>query len=417
MKLQALLIGATLSVVAAGTAAGDENTGASPGQGPLAGTGGNTATPVTKKLNSKRDDWTSEHYRKAKPKPFPAVDQTLTQTMLDESTDNPQPQDSTQDQPGVSTPGHPPSLEKPALERLEKRLYVPDESRSDAAEPDANTAGSIGSPAQQAAQNAAVPLDVGFRRAYFSSQALAPLEADREYPYSTTGRLFFRIPNEGLFACSGSVISLRLILTAGHCVHSGSGNENGWFTDFEFVPAYRDGVAPFSTWKGSAAFVTTPWYVGNGTVPNVADYALIEVEDQTVDGVPRKIGEIVGYLGFQTNRLLPNHAHLLGYPAAFDNGERMHQVTAQSFRKYDNNTALYGADMTEGSSGGPWIMNFGPAASGQTGNAEPTRNLVIGATSYGFTSPPLSILGSSTLDGNFTSMLSAACSSRPGNCP
>jgi len=62
-------------------------------------------------------------------------------------------------------------------------------------------------------------------------------------------------------------------------------------------------------------------------------------------------------------------------------------------------------------------MNFGPAASGQTGNAEPTRNLVIGATSYGFASPPLSILGSSTLDGNFTSMLSAACSSRPGNCP
>jgi len=315
MKLQALLIGATLSVVAAGTAAGDENTGASPGQGPLAGTGGNTAAPVTKKLNSKRDDWTSDHYRKAKPKPFPAVDQTLTQTMLDESTDNPQPQDSTQDQPGVSTPGHPPLLEKPALERLEKRLYVPDESRSDAAEPDANTA-ETGSPAQQAARNAAVPLDVGFRRAYFSSQALAPLEADREYPYSTTGRLFFRIPNEGLFACSGSVISLRLILTAGHCVHSGSGNENGWFTDFEFVPAYRDGVAPFSTWKGSAAFVTAPWYVGNGTVPNVADYALIEVEDQTVDGVPRKIGEIVGYLGFQTNRLLPNHAHLLGYPAA-----------------------------------------------------------------------------------------------------
>lgn len=416
MKTQSLLIGVALSVVAVGAVASDENIGASPGQSPVVGAGGNAVEPVTKKLNSGRDYWTSERYRNAKPKPLPAVDQTLPQTMMDDSADSQQLQDSTPDQTGASGAGQPPLLEKPALEPLEKRLYAPDENRSDSAEPGANAVGSTGPLIQEAARNAAIPFDVGFRRAYFSSQALAPLSADREYPYSTTGRLFFRIPNKGGFVCSGAVISLRLILTAGHCVHSGSGKETGWFTDFEFAPAYRDGVAPFSTWKGSAAFVTTPWYNGKGLVPNIADYALIEVEDQTIDGVSRKIGEVVGYLGFQTNRLIPNHAHLLGYPVAFDDGERMHQVTAQSFRKdVKYNSALYGSDMTEGSSGGPWIMNFGSASSGQTGNAEPARNQVIGVTSYGYDSSP--VLGSSTLDGNFTSMLNSACANRPGNCP
>jgi len=80
------------------------------------------------------------------------------------------------------------------------------------------------------------------------------------------------------------VIAARLVLTAGHCVHSGSGNEQGWFTNLEFAPAYRDGVAPYSTWKAATAFVTDPWYKGQDKVPNVADYALIELEDQLVGG-------------------------------------------------------------------------------------------------------------------------------------
>ena len=125
---------------------------------------------------------------------------------------------------------------------------------------------------------------------------------------------------------------------------------------------------------------------------------------------------MVGYLGYRTDRLIPNHAHLLGYPAAFDGGERMHQVTAQSYRKSGENTVIYGSDMTEGSSGGPWIMNFGPTAAGQAGFAEPARNQVIGVTSYGY-SAAIPIQGSSTLDANFVSLLSGACAHQAGNCP
>jgi hypothetical protein len=47
----------------------------------------------------------------------------------------------------------------------------------------------------------------------------------------------------------------------------------------------------------------------------------------------------------------------------------MHQVDSASFRATDEDTVLYGLDMTGGSSGGPWVENFGVQAAGQTGVA------------------------------------------------
>lgn len=411
MKIRLLLAGVALTAIAASAVAA-ESAGA-PGRGPAADAGGDATVPRAKRLESRQQYWTEDRYRRVKPMPLPKADSAVPRTMMDDpGGESP---DSAPDRPGVSGAGQPPALEKPALEPLEKRLRVLDGSSSNSTRPSDGSSGAASLSAERFAGNAAVAYDVGFRRAYFSSQSLVPVEADRAYPYSAIGRLFFRIPGKGNFACSGSVISPRLVLTAGHCVHSGSGDENGWYTDFEFVPAYRDGVAPFSTWTGTAAFTTTPWYNGKDRVPNAADYAVIEIQDQTIDGVSRKIGEVVGYLGYQTDRLIPNHAHLLGYPVAFDDGERMHQVTAKSFRKSSENTVLYGSDMTEGSSGGPWIMNFGPTAGGQAGLAEPARNQVIGVTSYGFESIPVE--GSSTLDDNFVATLNSACAHREGNCP
>lgn len=415
MKLRPLVMGIALSAIAAVAAARDGGVEGASGRGPTIGSEGNPAAPAVKTLNSRQGYWTAERYRDAKPMPLPAGGEALPQTMLDETADSPQEHGVARERPDGSRPGQPPLLDQPERELLEKRLYVPDNSRSNGPAPDVGAAKSAGVLARRLTGTSAVPFDVGFRRAHFSSQSLLPPSADHEYPYSTTGRLFFRIPGDGDFVCSGSVISSRLVLTAGHCVHSGSGDEKGWFTDFEFVPAYRDGVAPFSTWQGSSAFVATPWFNGKGLVPNAADYALIEVEDQVIGGVSRNIGEVVGQLGYQTDSLIPNHAHLLGYPVDFDGGEIMHQVTAQSYRKNTRyNTVLYGSDMKEGSSGGPWIMNFGPTAIGQTGADNSGRNRVIGVTSYGYEGLP--IQGSSTLDGNFTSMLDSACAHRDGNC-
>ncbi|MGQ3889368.1 trypsin-like serine peptidase [Legionella sp. CNM-1927-20] len=251
---------------------------------------------------------------------------------------------------------------------------------------------------------------------HFSSSRLIPLSADLAYPYRTVGKLFFTIPGQGDFVCSASVLRHRIVLTAGHCLHRGSGGVGGYYTNWRFVPAFRDGSAPFRTWTWSYALVTNTWATGGGTVPNAADYGMLEMRDNTINNVVRRIGTVTGYLGYQTQSLRPNHAHLLGYPCNFDSCQKMHQVTAQSQRLVAPNNAEYGSDMAGGSSGGPWVQNFGAYSVGQTGGLNPGLNRIIGITSYGYVSPDPKAQGSSIPDSRFTSLLNSICAHKAGNC-
>lgn len=255
--------------------------------------------------------------------------------------------------------------------------------------------------------------NVGTTGAHFTSSRLNPLSADLSYPYVTTGRLFFTTPG-GNSWCSASVLRPRVVLTAGHCVHSGT--SSGFYSNFLFVPAYRDGVAPYQRWNWSYVITTGTWASGGGGVPNAADYAMLEVADVSFNGVLRKIGNVTGYLGYRTLGLVPNHSTILGYPGNLDSGEKMHQVTAGSFRTRSPNAGEYGSDMRGGSSGGPWIQNFGTPAVGQTGGLNPGSNLVIGVTSYGPIATDPLYQGSSILDSRFTEILNNVCTRRTGNC-
>src|SRR5262245_5309550 len=64
------------------------------------------------------------------------------------------------------------------------------------------------------------------------------------YPYCTIGKIFFK-QSGGSWVASAAAIGKNGIWTAGHCVHSGNGQPSGWSTNLVFVPAYKDGVAPF----------------------------------------------------------------------------------------------------------------------------------------------------------------------------
>ena len=249
----------------------------------------------------------------------------------------------------------------------------------------------------------------GSAGAHFTSHRLIPEEADLFYPYSTIGKLFFTIPGQGDFYCSGAVLRRRLVLTAGNCIHSGRNGQSGFFQNFEFVPAYRDSTAPYGTWAGSFVYVTSTWATSNGKLPNAADYGTVEIQDQLYNGVVRKIGDVTGFLGYVTKKLRPNHATLLGYGSNFDSGEQMHQVDAKDFKatSASTNTVEYGSDMRAGSIGGPVIQDFGD---------NPALIKVIGVLSYFPSSTAVKTEGASIPDNRFTSLLTTACNRQAGNC-
>jgi V8-like Glu-specific endopeptidase len=297
----------------------------------------------------------------------------------------------------VVADGKPPTLSAP--QGISKRLHDPSTSPA----------------AMEAPDEELEPLNSGTAGAHFSSSRLVPLSADQSYPYRTVGKLFFTKPGIGQFVCSASVLRRRVVLTAGHCVHSGSGGSRGFYTDFLFVPAFRNGTAPYGVWPVAFVLASGTWTTGGGVFPNAADYAMFEMRDLVVNGVTRRIGDITGVLGFQTGSPR-NHAHMLGYPVNLDNGTLMHQVTAGFFRLMIPNSMEYGSDMRGGSSGGPWIQNFGALAAGQVGGLNPGMNRVIGVTSYGSLSLDPKTAGASIPDSRFVQMLNTVCGRRVGNC-
>ncbi len=112
-------------------------------------------------------------------------------------------------------------------------------------------------------------------------------------------------------------------------------------------------------------------------------------------------------MGFQTLSLLPNHTTKLGYPRNLDGGQKMQQVTSQSFRATSPNNVEYGSNAREGSSGGPWVMNYGiQGKGGLTSNL----NAIVGVTSYAYTETAIHLLGSSIPDsraGGFIPLLNS----------
>jgi V8-like Glu-specific endopeptidase len=260
------------------------------------------------------------------------------------------------------------------------------------------------------------PEDMGTFKTPFSSSRLVPTSARLTYPYRASGKLFFQKQDGSSFICSGGVLRPRLILTAGHCVHKGSGGSGGFFKSFLFVPAFHNGLAPYQAWNWRWVITTGSWATSGGSVPNKADYAIIEVEDRQFGGQTKRIGNVVGWYGWRTNSLVNNHTKKIGYPGNHDRGRIMHQVDSEDFKSGGQNTRLYGSDMRGGSSGGLWIMNFGVKAAGQTGGLEPWPNRIVGVTSYGFVATGPKVQGSSILNQEFITILNMACAHRAGNC-
>ena len=198
-----------------------------------------------------------------------------------------------------------------------------------------------------------------------------------EYPYSTVGVLFFK-QDDVPYRCSAASIGNNAIWTAGHCIYARDGDEEGWSENMIFVPAYNNGAAPFGVWQAFAVLTHQEWEV-NGNLSYDIGGAVLKLN------VGKKISEVVGNLGFSANLDNNRHWFNIGYPAAppFDGTQQ--QICTASFAFNDKNMNKpypvgIGCDMTGGSSGGPWIINF----SGSAGSA----NYLNGQNSYRYSEGP-----------------------------
>lgn len=261
--------------------------------------------------------------------------------------------------------------------------------------------------------------DQGALNEPYSSSQLIPAAANTVYPYRTVGKLFFTIPGQGNFACSAATISNRIVLTAGHCVHSGTNGNSGFYTNFLFVPAFSNGNAPFNSWTSSFVTAATPWINSGGVLPNASDFGMLEMVDQVINGKTTRVSDAIGFLGFLTLSLMPNHVHMLGYACNLDNCQQMHQVISQSAVAISPSNVQYGSDMLGGSDGGPWVQNLGVPSSGQTGSGTSASfpNRLVGITSIGLLDSTQKGLMSPIPDNtNFLGLFNSICAHQANNC-
>ena len=251
---------------------------------------------------------------------------------------------------------------------------------------------------------------------------LSGYNVSKLYPYRAAGKLYFKI-GTGNYVCSASLIKKGLIVTAAHCVTKFGG---AWYSSWVFVPAKAGSTTsiayePYGRWTGTAAWVMTTYK--NGSDPCMAgargvvcknDVAVIRLAPKS----GKYPGTTTGWFGYGWNGWGFNSSKLalinqLGYPVSHDGGNKMQRTDSEGFvsSTFAGNT-IWGSRQTGGSSGGPELVNLGtPAAlSGTSYGTYGSYNIVVGVTSWGYTSTAVKQQGASPfLSTNIVPLVKAAC--------
>ena len=155
--------------------------------------------------------------------------------------------------------------------------------------------------------------------------------------------------------CSASVVSGKnIIVTAAHCCYDRSKKE--WIGGWTFVPSYNNGNAPYGTFPWRRARVLTSW-VNNGD--RASDVCVISLGKNSAR---KPVTYYTGWLGRAWNYPARQNMRSFGYPGNLANGQTLQQCSAQSSaqrRSCGANVVKMACNMTYGSSGGPWIKDYG----------------------------------------------------------
>jgi V8-like Glu-specific endopeptidase len=206
------------------------------------------------------------------------------------------------------------------------------------------------------------------KAAYAFTRYEAPAPYDARH-----GKVFFSDGGAN-YVCSGTAITSgneSVVWTAGHCVNEGPG---GFYTNWAFVPAYRDGAAPYGTFAATRLQTTAGW-------GNSGDFSYdLGAATVGLSASGATLTDTVGGRGLAFNYDANQRYLSHGYPAAAPfTGGRMYICDAQLATRDSGNPQPMGigCDMTGGSSGGGWTVN-GSLESVNSYGYSTLRNVMFG---------------------------------------
>lgn len=269
------------------------------------------------------------------------------------------------------------------------------------------------------------------------------------YPYRATGKLWARW-GTSWYICSASLVKKGVLITAAHCIFNYGKKANGWAQEVRWYPANRSSSGgDYGFYAHRQLRVPTPYFNGNDTCTQtgvVCNNDIATVVLNTKDS--KYAGNVVGWYGYGWNgysykasSFLGNKTTVqisqLGYPKAFDSGYQMIRTDAVGwyYTSGDLKNVQIGSAQTGGSSGGPWLVNFGTRPSVDANAASlgshANSNIVVGVTSYGSTTKGYNRQGSSHFGqnkefpnsaygtygaGNVGKIMQDTCTAQPAYC-
>jgi V8-like Glu-specific endopeptidase len=186
-----------------------------------------------------------------------------------------------------------------------------------------------------------------------ASRPVAPLGRTplNEPVPSTAGKVFFS--DNGLnYVCSAAAVNnnyKNLVVTAGHCIHSGQGGN--WHSNIAFAPSYYNGQSGAGLWNWAAARTFNAW-INNSNFSY--DQAFFTVWPRN----NRSLIDTVGGNGLAINNSTSQPStRIWGWPAEPPfNGEVPYYCEGTTSASGSTDAAL-GCNMNGGASGGPWLKD------------------------------------------------------------
>lgn len=239
------------------------------------------------------------------------------------------------------------------------------------------------------------------------------------FPFVATGRLLmgFGTGTGYTSVCSASLIGKGLVVTAAHCVSTYGKGTASVAQRIRFIPANNGNTTssgPYGGWSAARLRIPTTYLNGNDTcqVTGIVcnnDLSVIELAKENnkypID-VPQIRYYAYGWNGYG-NINNQNLITQLGYPCGIDSCTLMQRNDSLgSYSGTGTGTSplqyTIGSQTTGGSSGGPWLVNFGiqgNVTGAGTGSA-PIKNVVQATTSWGYNDANAQVQGASAFAQN-----------------